>query len=196
MAVQLWNEELPVTQVDQVVFPPKLAQPPTPPTIEVAKFLAEDIDPSSTWTKEEKGYMSQELSQKNKSDYEEFCAELAQSKKNNSECAFTRKFDVAPQINSLVRLSNAFWLSHRQVSAVTVSANETLQGGGGQDKVIHFLAGPSLREETATFADDGNEYYDGFKVRCPTGQTRISNGQNLHQPYIIHLVAPYLDEKG
>lgn len=62
--------------------------------------------------------------------------------------------------------------------------------------MIHFLAGPSLKDETATFPDDGQEYYGEFRVRCPTGQARISHGHNLHQPYIIHLVGPYLDDAG
>jgi len=76
------------------------------------------------------------------------------------------------------------------VNAVTVSANEALQGGGGQDHVVHTLAGNSLRKETATFPDDGVEYYGGLRVRCKTGQVVISHGHNLKQPYIIHLVCP------
>ena len=48
----------------------------------------------------------------------------------------------------------------------------------------------------ATFPDDGQEYYGGFKVRCQTGSAVISHGHNLKQPWIIHLVGPYLDFEG
>jgi len=61
---------------------------------------------------------------------------------------------------------------------------------------VHYFAGPSLKKETATFPDDGNVYYGDFRVRCATGSAVISHGHNLRQPWIIHLVAPYLDENG
>jgi O-acetyl-ADP-ribose deacetylase (regulator of RNase III) len=102
---------------------------------------------------------------------------------------------VRKEIAARVKLWRGFWLDP-DVDAVTVSANEALQGGGGQDYVIHYHAGPSLAMETATFPDDGVTYYGGFRVRCPTGHAVISHGHNLKQPYIVHLVAPYLDEKG
>ena len=39
-------------------------------------------------------------------------------------------------------------------------------------------------------------YYGGFRNRCPTGEAVISHGHNLSQPWIIHLVGPYLDDAG
>lgn len=104
------------------------------------------------------------------------------------------RYAVDPVLNAKVTLTREFWLS-LPVDAVTVSANEALQGGGGQDRVLHALAGPSLRAETATFPDTGRGFGD-FKERCPTGDAVISHGHNLRQPWIVHLVAPYLDEEG
>jgi hypothetical protein len=212
-AVEIWNNDLPETPIQPVNFPQfrPLTASRVPPTEEVARFLETNSDPRSLWANQEHSYMSKDLQKTNETDLKQLAESILSESisslsvsasssrqsqsKDEPDMKLSRRFVPSAEINRRVQLSNAFWLSHRDVSAVTVSANEALQGGGGQDKVLHFLAGPSLKAETATFPDDGQKYYDGFRVRCPTGQVRISHGHNLHQPFVIHLVGPYLDEE-
>jgi O-acetyl-ADP-ribose deacetylase (regulator of RNase III) len=198
LAVRVFNEPLPATAVTVATLPPPLAAhlAAQPPCGDAALFLTSGADPSVLWAAQENGSVSAELKAINGQDFEALQRDRAHAQSRERASSFERTFPVSDTVNRCVRVCDDFWLSHRHVNAVTVSANEALQGGGGQDKVVHFLAGESLKAETATFPDDGGVYYGGFRVRCPTGEVRISHGHNLHQPYIIHLVGPYLDEAG
>jgi O-acetyl-ADP-ribose deacetylase (regulator of RNase III) len=69
------------------------------------------------------------------------------------------------------------------VDAIVNAANESLQGGGGVDEAIHNAAGPELRR----FCSD---------LFCPTGQAVMTPGFKLKQRFVVHTVAPYLNEKG
>ena len=77
------------------------------------------------------------------------------------------------------------------VDAIVNSAQETLTGGGGVDEAIHLRAGPGLNKEiekTVPIRPNG--------ARCMTGEAVLTKGHKLPAKYILHTVAPYLDEKG
>jgi hypothetical protein len=134
--------------------PPQLFPPPLPsvgididplPT-EISGMYERGENPLLTiWAQTEKS-LSPELIEKNASDHALLTANI-----EKFACLYT----VCPQINQRVRLADdgELWLT-LPVDAVTVSANEALQGGGGQDRIVHFFAGPSLKLET------GNSNHD------------------------------------
>jgi O-acetyl-ADP-ribose deacetylase (regulator of RNase III) len=70
------------------------------------------------------------------------------------------------------------------VDAIVNAANELMLGGGGVDGEIHREAGPELLEACRAVL----EVRPG--VRCPTGQCRITAGDNLPARYVIHTVGP------
>eukprot|EP01060_Flectonema_neradi_P035985 TRINITY_DN6795_c4_g1_i1.p1 TRINITY_DN6795_c4_g1~~TRINITY_DN6795_c4_g1_i1.p1 ORF type:complete len:238 (+),score=31.90 TRINITY_DN6795_c4_g1_i1:42-755(+) len=73
-------------------------------------------------------------------------------------------------------------LTDIQADAVINAANESLLGGGGIDHAIHSAAGRNLVRECA--------YLNG----CQVGEAVITKGYNLPSKYVIHTVAPLLDE--
>jgi O-acetyl-ADP-ribose deacetylase (regulator of RNase III) len=68
-------------------------------------------------------------------------------------------------------------------------AQPKLTGGGGLDKVIHDAAGSALKNACK------NIPYAYGKVRCPTGEARLTHAANLPQAYVIHTVGPKISGK-
>jgi O-acetyl-ADP-ribose deacetylase (regulator of RNase III) len=68
--------------------------------------------------------------------------------------------------------------------AVVNAANETLMGGGGVDGAIHRAAGPELLAACRAIAEVRP------RVRCPTGEARITPGFRLPARFVIHAVGP------
>lgn len=71
-----------------------------------------------------------------------------------------------------------------EVDAVVNAANELMLGGGGVDGAIHAAAGPELLEACKKVP------LVGPRVRCPTGEARITPGFRLPARYVIHTVGP------
>jgi O-acetyl-ADP-ribose deacetylase len=102
--------------------------------------------------------------------------------------------ELAPEYRAGVMLRRGL-LVKDPADALVNSANECLQGGGGVDGLIHYYGGASLREETALLPTvPGAPSY--YPVKCLAGDAKITSGHNLRARYIIHAVAPYLDEAG
>ena len=68
--------------------------------------------------------------------------------------------------------------------AIVNAANELMLGGGGVDGAIHAAAGPELLEACK------NVPLVRPRVRCPTGEARITLGFRLPARYVIHTVGP------
>ena len=70
------------------------------------------------------------------------------------------------------------------VDAIVNAANEELAGGGGVDGAIHRAAGPELLEACSALPELRP------RVRCPTGEARMTPGFRLPARYVIHTVGP------
>ena len=75
-------------------------------------------------------------------------------------------------------------LTAAEVDAIVNAANETLLGGGGVDGAIHRAAGPDLL--TACYEIPESRP----RVRCPTGDARLTPGFRLPARFVIHTVGP------
>ena len=75
-------------------------------------------------------------------------------------------------------------LTQQAVDAIVNAANQKMLGGGGVDGAIHRAAGPDLLEACRRVP----EVRPG--VRCPTGESRITQGFALPARYVIHTVGP------
>ena len=71
-----------------------------------------------------------------------------------------------------------------KVDAIVNAANELMLGGGGVDGAIHQAAGPEL------LAACKQVPLVGPRVRCPTGEARITPGFRLPATYVIHTAGP------
>jgi O-acetyl-ADP-ribose deacetylase (regulator of RNase III) len=70
------------------------------------------------------------------------------------------------------------------VDAIVNAANETLLGGGGVDGAIHRGAGPELLAACRAISEVRP------RVRCPTGEARLTPGFRLKARFVIHTVGP------
>lgn len=71
-----------------------------------------------------------------------------------------------------------------RLDAIVNTANETLLGGGGVDGAIHRAAGAGLLAACRAIPEVRP------RVRCPTGQARITPGFDLPARFVIHTVGP------
>ncbi|PRW56503.1 O-acetyl-ADP-ribose deacetylase MACROD2 isoform X2 [Chlorella sorokiniana] len=71
-----------------------------------------------------------------------------------------------------------------QGGAIVNAANEEMLGGRGVDRAIHAAAGPQLKK-ACTAAPQVRP-----RVRCPTGQARLTPGFSLPAKFVIHTVGP------
>jgi len=69
-----------------------------------------------------------------------------------------------------------------RADAIVNAANEGLWPGGGVCGAIHAAAGSRLADECARIGLP--------PIRCPTGETVITNGCNLPADFVLHTVGP------
>ncbi|XP_042513147.1 macro domain-containing protein VPA0103 [Macadamia integrifolia] len=80
------------------------------------------------------------------------------------------------------------WFVDGASDAIVNAANERMLGGGGVDGAIHRAAGPELRAACYEVPEVRP------KVRCPTGEARITPAFRLPVSHVIHTVGPIYDE--
>lgn len=71
-----------------------------------------------------------------------------------------------------------------EADAIVNAANEAMLGGGGVDGAIHRAAGPDLLSACYEVPELRP------RVRCPTGDARITPGFRLPARFVIHTVGP------
>lgn len=85
-----------------------------------------------------------------------------------------RPMSVEAQLGDLATLA---------VDVVVNAANPYLAGGGGLDGALHRAAGPELLAACQALpAVEG--------VRCPTGESRLTEGFRLPAKWVVHAVGP------
>ena len=115
---------------------------------------------------------------------------------------------TAPPTNSL-NLGNGLVISlttetitNVRVDGIVNAANEMLEGGGGVDQAIHAAAGQQLHAACVqipfvSVPRVGGAIHKGEQARCPVGEARVTPAFNIpHVKWVIHTVAPLLDESG
>jgi O-acetyl-ADP-ribose deacetylase (regulator of RNase III) len=75
-------------------------------------------------------------------------------------------------------------ITGQRVDAIVNAANEQMLGGGGVDGAIHRAAGPELLAACRAVPEVRP------RVRCPTGESRITPGFRLSARHVIHTVGP------
>lgn len=98
-------------------------------------------------------------------------------------------YSANPRLNAKVELLRGD-ISALQVDAIVNAANETLLGGGGVDQAIHARAGPELVAECSRLPANR------FGERCAVGEALRTEGHGLPAKFVIHTVAPLLDDDG
>ena len=74
-------------------------------------------------------------------------------------------------------------ITSAEVDAIVNAANPKMLGGGGVDGAIHRAAGPKLLEACRKVKPVNG-------VRCPFGESRMTEAGNLKSRYVIHTVGP------
>lgn len=86
----------------------------------------------------------------------------------------------------------------RGYDAIVNSANEMMHSGGGMDGMIRAAAGEGLAAECAALP--AKAYVGDMPVKLYTGEALVTEAHSLSTKtgvrYIVHTVAPYLDEAG
>ncbi len=75
-----------------------------------------------------------------------------------------------------------------EVDAIVNAVNVWCLGGGGVDAVIHSAAGPELRKACKRLPIVRDS------IRCPTGESRITEGYLLPAKYVIYTAGPVYQE--
>jgi len=107
-----------------------------------------------------------------------------------AKCLITNKDDSAFHLV----ISNGSLLDfHHENGAIVNAANEGCLGGGGVDGAISAAGGNQLRSDRSALPVLKN--YQGDKVRCPTGDAKITGGPinqygSIGTSYVIHAVGP------
>lgn len=74
-------------------------------------------------------------------------------------------------------------ITSAHVDAIVNAANPIMLGGGGVDGAIHKAAGPKLLEACRKVKSVNG-------IRCPFGESRITEAGNLNAKFVIHTVGP------
>jgi O-acetyl-ADP-ribose deacetylase (regulator of RNase III) len=94
-----------------------------------------------------------------------------------------RRYKLSPDAVLILQRGD---ITRVAVDAIVNAANPALLGGAGVDGAIHRAAGPELLAACRALPAEG-------RVRCPTGEARITPGFRLPAPWVIHTVGPIYD---